>query len=181
MNSSNHSDNPRGPRAAMLLLLLLLVAVALFSVAASAPTTASNSDLLAHGSEENVWVAQILKRPTEKTVIRARTVPDSQWQELLRLNGRAIDLASRGTSLAVLMENGDWLLVWSGGFSTGPALPNGMKLLAIATDRDMLLGIGAPGGAGTGSSAATTPSTAAASTTTSPAGSKLTVFSFDGP
>ena len=91
------------------------------------------ADLLAHANDQTLWIAQIDPYPALRTTIRYRALGgELQWRELPRLTGRATDLASRGSSLAVLMESGEWLLVWPGQYSTGPALPEGAKMKPAA-------------------------------------------------
>src|SRR5438132_2359319 len=97
-----------GNRSAAILLLCLFIC---------APSR--GADLLAHANDQTLWIAQIEQIPTLRTTVRYRALGgEMQWRELPRLTGRATDLASRGSSLAVLMESGEWPLVWPGQYST---------------------------------------------------------------
>jgi uncharacterized RDD family membrane protein YckC len=160
-------------------------------------STARAAELLAQANDQTVWIAQVNQTPPVRTTIRYRAVGgDLQWRELPRLAGKVIDMASRGSSLAVLMDTGEWLLVWPNGYSTGPALPRGAKMIAIASQQDALYAIGITGGARalsaqstatttSKSAPATTPTTSESPATTEPSISgpppeKLALFKFDG-
>src|SRR5262249_43218296 len=126
-------------------ITVLFLAFCAFS-AGLAPASARGADLLAHANDQTMWIAQISQIPSVRTTIRYRAVGgELQWRELPRLAGRAIDLASRGSQLAVLMESGEWLLVWPNGYSTGPALPRGGKMIALASQQDAIYAIGITG------------------------------------
>src|SRR5947208_16734452 len=121
--------------AAILVLCLLICAPVL------------GADLLANADDQTLWIAQVEQIPTLRTTIRYRALGgELQWRELPRLTGRATDLASRGSSLAVLMESGEWLLVWPGQYSTGPALPEGAKKIPLAGHGEVPFAIGLNGG-----------------------------------
>src|SRR5438046_6121120 len=83
------SDNPRATtrQASVLRHARVLVALlGVFIVAAARAATGPTADLLAHGSEDTVWVAQVIKSPAEKTAVRYRPIFEKQWQEMPRLN-----------------------------------------------------------------------------------------------
>src|SRR3954464_14364073 len=74
--------------------LMLLVALVAASFVHAQP-----SDLLAHGTDDVFWVAQVVsstdgKQRHEETIIRARGIGGGQtrWVEVTRLNERVIDL-----------------------------------------------------------------------------------------
>src|SRR5262249_25943921 len=120
-------DNPSCGFIALLSLLLMLVAGSASHLCAA--------DLLAHANEQTLWIAQVEQRPLRPPNLRYRARGgDVLWREHPKLTGRATALASRGngTTAAVLMESGEWLLVWPGGYSSGPALPDGAKMIALA-------------------------------------------------
>ena len=75
---------------------------------------------------------------------RPLNAADQAWRELPTLAGRVVQIASRADSAAMLMDDGQWLLLWSDGSSTGPALPDHFRMIALASDRDTLYAIGAP-------------------------------------
>src|SRR5262245_59313401 len=111
------------------ILLLVLVFIA--------PSALAASDVVAHASDDTLWVGQVL-RPSDgksvKTAMRFRLLnaADQAWRELPTVNGRVAQIAHRGQTAAVLLENGEWLLVWAEGSasgSSGPSLPRHAKML----------------------------------------------------
>jgi uncharacterized RDD family membrane protein YckC len=150
----------------------LLLMCALLQSQARADT-APQSNVVAHASEDTLWVATVMAAPEikpsgEKTDIRFRALntADQSWHELLNapLAGRVVQMAHRGQTAAVLLKSGEWMLLWPQGSSTGPSLPKRAKMLALASERDRntLYAIGA------GAPAATTESSENASTEPSP-------------
>ena len=111
------------------------------------------SNVIAHASDDTLWVANVLAAPDvkpsgEKTTIRFRTLntADQSWHELPTQPGRVLQIANRGQTAAVLMKSGEWLLLWPDGSSTGPSLPKKSRMLALASERDRntLYAIGVP-------------------------------------
>jgi uncharacterized RDD family membrane protein YckC len=183
-------NNSRPPK---LLLFLLLAALAQtttvttfiassFAAAPAAPTTAP-SDLLAHGSAEMYWIARIgpasssssSSSATSESFIQSRHIGgDPRFKLVARYSAaRVVSLTSRGNQLAVLLDNGDWRLIWETE-SSGGALPDdGSKLLALAGAPDVLWAIGSAGeGIKPTSKPTTSPATQPA-TTMPAAGTKL--------
>jgi uncharacterized RDD family membrane protein YckC len=126
-------------------LFLAIVPLLMLNAAARAQV----SDLLAHGSGDRLWLAEVVQQPEpqggERTILRTRQTGagNTQWIELARLNGRVVALANRGNDLVALLDSGDWLIVWSNGRTPGPSLPQGRRILAIASDEHSLYAIGA--------------------------------------
>jgi len=92
--------------------------------AQAAPAPAVPADLLAHGGlapspyggEELFWVAQVVpnKEPgASGSVTRffAVRASESKWQQWGEVPARAVSLASRGPQLAVLLDDGSWVLL----------------------------------------------------------------------
>src|SRR5438309_10858 len=112
------------------------------------------SNVIAHASDDTLWVAQVLAAPEakpagEKTAIRFRALntADQSWHELHTLTGvRVVQIANRGQTAAVLTKTGEWMLLWPDGSSTGPSLPKRARRLALASERDRntLYAIGIP-------------------------------------
>lgn len=109
---------------------------------------AQPSDLLAHGTDDVFWVAQVVttndgKQKHEETVIRARGIGGAQtrWVEVTRLNDRVINLASRGSDLVALLNSRDWLVLWDSGQMTGSPIPGGSLIQTMASDRDNIWAI----------------------------------------
>lgn len=109
-------------------------------------------DLVTHASSRRYWVSQVLPRtpgrgpsPT-RSAVRVREAAGAAnqgWQRVIVVQGRVIDLAHRADNAALLLEDGSWLLAWPGGSSTGPSLPAGSALRAIAADDASLWAVGA--------------------------------------
>ncbi|MDB5301052.1 MAG: family rane protein [Phycisphaerales bacterium] len=117
--------------------------------ARSAPATQpAGQDLLAHGTDDHLWVGYVSVPPfpkgaTEQTRIAFRVANKDEWEFLTNIGARAIGLANRGTQLAVLLEGGDWVLVSEDGSSaSGQPLPDGAKLLALGNDASTLWAVG---------------------------------------
>ncbi len=110
-----------------------------------------HQDLLAQGSLDErtdrsdwVWVARVVPSaasPGEATTtVYVRKSGGSQWAELARgLGGRAVSIASRGEQVALLLDNGEWVIVSidpSAGLSSGrPLNVNGGAIVALSNDR----------------------------------------------
>lgn len=93
------------------------------------------------------WIAQI--EPTAesgvRTTIQQRKVDTgTAWQTIARVGARVVSMADRGTQLAVLLDNGDWMLIWEDGSSDGPIPEDGAKLQKFASG-DSLWAIAATG------------------------------------
>jgi len=129
----------------------MIVLLACFCACQSARAA---STVVAHASEDTLWIAQVLpdtqtKPPSMKSTMRYRAlnVADQSWHELPILPGQVVvQLANRGQTAAVLINNGEWLMLWTEGNSVGPALPRRAKMLAIASsgNGDSIYAIAAP-------------------------------------
>lgn len=112
-------------------------------LAPSVQAEVGRQDLLAHGSDEALWVAQI---DQTKPGLRAEDVPeflttlhmrgaDGDWRKLTRVGKRVTSLANRGSQLAVLQEDGQWFLASEDGVVVGQTLPiPSGRLLTLAND-----------------------------------------------
>jgi uncharacterized RDD family membrane protein YckC len=135
---------------------------------APAAASAAPRDLQAHGSDERLWLARAEPLPGKPTsyattlFVREKFSPD--WRRLPPLGIRVIGLGSRGSQLAILLENGEWRLATEGGFASGRPLPGGARMLAIGSDADALWAVArVPASAST--RPATRPSTTRSGTT----------------
>ena len=184
---NNHFSNARmAIRIFCVAWILSIAGGARIALADAVP----ESNVVAHASEDTLWVAQVLAAPEikpsgEKTVIRFRALnsADQAWHELPTLAGRVVQIADRGQTAAVLMKDGEWLLLWPDGSSTGPSLPRHAKMVALASehDRNTLYAIGLPGPAATTEStqpATTEPATATTQPQIDP--DKPILFAFEG-
>src|SRR3982750_2061733 len=93
---------------------------------APAPTSSPVRDLLAYGTDQRFWSADIIpvvqaKTPSAKTFLRVLRARDSQWRILGELEAPAISLANRGTELLVVLDGGDWKIVSETGARSGNA------------------------------------------------------------
>jgi uncharacterized RDD family membrane protein YckC len=96
-------------------------------------------DLLALGGEQAYWVVEVAPVQREdgtalETRLRMRQLGAAErWRRLNPMTARAVALAERGTELALLLENGQWLLVWSEGSRRGASAIPG-RGIALAGD-----------------------------------------------
>jgi hypothetical protein len=146
-------------------LLSLIVAFMALLALAGAPARAQ--DLLAHGTDDVFWIAQVVSTSDggarhDETVIHARGIGGGQtrWVEVTRLDARAINLAARGSDLVALLSSRNWLILWGTGQITGPPLGGGSIIQTMASDRDTIWAIGI-----VGSPPSTEPSTTRTATT----------------
>src|SRR5688500_8645264 len=145
-------------------VLLVLAAVVLPSLSAFG---AAARDLQAHGSDKRLWLARVEPSPAKPseqvTVLFVREDFTSDWRRLPALQTRVTGLASRGSQLAILLENGEWRLMTETSFASGRPLPDGGRMVALASDATALWAVArvpaAKGGQPT-TSAASAPSTA---------------------
>jgi uncharacterized RDD family membrane protein YckC len=131
----NCPARPAAPAAVAVLLALL-------ALAGAAPAAQPEVRLLAQGARERYWVARVYddaQRGGPLSDVYARPAADGDWRPIARVEGRAVDLADRGDQLALLLDNGGWLLVSDETVATGRAPPPGVRLLALASRGDTLL------------------------------------------
>jgi uncharacterized RDD family membrane protein YckC len=149
-------------------------------------------DVLAHGDDEHFWVGQVTPLATVpksvQTTVYDRVVgQDDKWETLARTPARVVELASRGSQPAALLDDGTWMLLYtdSAPFTAGP-LPAPARMIALAGGRDAWWAVGAvPGGMAviaqptTGPATRPAPSAAAATqpASTRPAVTRLVLFS----
>src|SRR3954464_9789570 len=102
---------------------------------------AAPPDLLAHGTDQPLWVAQVT-RPRgigmtgEKTVLRLRGLGDEKrWRFAGDVGDRVYALSNRGEELAVVVYDG-WRLVSPSGVRSGTPLPNDSRVVEIAGEGD---------------------------------------------
>lgn len=155
--------------AAALLMIVL-------STTASAQTTrpaTSQASIAAHGQATRFWLAARGLDPNERrlgemTRVYVRRDGESQWTGLMDIPGPVVELASRGTQLAVVTSDGQWLLATDKGPSSGRPLPAPAKLVTLGSGDQTLWAIGQlpPRAAST---ATTGPATSMPSLTTAPA------------
>ena len=78
---------------------------------------ATRQDLVAHGSADRFWIARILPGDADtspvKTQVYVRSVGESRWLPVTRepIESRVVAMAHRGPQLALLLDDGAWLLV----------------------------------------------------------------------
>jgi uncharacterized RDD family membrane protein YckC len=158
-----HAGHPRESIARLRNLAMVLAAILLFVLPAhfalaSAPTTQATQpatqpanarrNLLAHANKDFFWVARITppegSADTDHTRIDYRSAGSSAWESLTDIPARAIGLADLGGRVAVLIESGEWLLFGEEGSGSvsGEPLPRNAKIVAIATESDVLWAIG---------------------------------------
>ncbi|MEA2736000.1 MAG: hypothetical protein QOE14_2451 [Humisphaera sp.] len=145
------------------------------AAAAATPARSMVRDLLAFGTEERFWSADVIPlmqgKPSggTKTFLRVRGPGDSEWKGIGELDAPALSLAHRGTELLVVLEDGDWKIVSDSGARSGNPLPGRAAVIALAGDGDDVWAIGVPpAGAAAASTSATTAPTTTAATTSAP-------------
>jgi hypothetical protein len=103
-------------------------------------------EVLTHGTDDLYWIARVEPSPPDqkiiRTVVQMRASGAQRWRMLSKLDGRAVALANRGKDLAVLLETGQWMLLWEKGGALGQPLPNDAQVLALAGDDTALWAIG---------------------------------------
>src|SRR6185503_5940408 len=96
----------------------------------------SEAQLLAHGTGETYWVARVYgdaeRGGAFVTDVYARSAGEAPWHPVARVEGRAVQVAHRGSQLALLLDGGAWLLVSEETVATGRAPPAGARLLGLA-------------------------------------------------
>lgn len=173
-------------KPALINFAVLLVALLCAAAQAVEPVPAS---LLAHGSDQMLWIALTTAgeqpgEPERKTVLRYREA-GGDWRDLGVIGAPVIDLASRGDQLLVALENGEWMLVWPGGSASGPIPPSGAHVRALAARDESVWAVAlVSGGAAAVGPPSTRPTTrlrAATAPVTLPAGpAKLSLLRFTG-
>lgn len=112
-------------------------------------------DVLAHASADRVWVARVAATQTaggasfdQTSILVRQSGPGQEWKNWVTIPARVSAMASRSSSLVVLLSSGDWMSLWGPtGGSTGSPLPAGGRIRAIANDGDSLWAVGSvPGG-----------------------------------
>jgi uncharacterized RDD family membrane protein YckC len=136
---------------ATLCATIALVASARVAAAADGDT------VLAHGTDQMYWVA-IVSPPrstsgpsalvggatseSARSVVQARTNGGQRWHVLAKLDAPVLGMSHRADSVAVLLGNGQWMLLWSGGGAVGKPLPGRMQMLALGGSSDALWAVG---------------------------------------
>src|SRR4051812_36717692 len=96
----NRSSRFARPVAAAILLLFIAISAC----------AAVRNDLIAHASEDTLWLAQVRQSTDphngEYTTLRYRSLNtgDPLWRELPRVNGRVVQMTHRGGTLAVMLS-----------------------------------------------------------------------------
>jgi uncharacterized RDD family membrane protein YckC len=106
-------------------------------------------DLLAHGARDRFWVARVSAGEVDnanapaplRTYVYVRSVGDSQWLPAVQVDSRVVAMAHRGSQLALLLAEGDWLLASEEALVTGRPVPGGGQVIDLASDQDTLLAL----------------------------------------
>jgi uncharacterized RDD family membrane protein YckC len=132
--------------------LLALLCLMQFAGIAAAETR----NLLVHGSAERYWIVRIEQETaggyaspagataTLRSVVLSRRLT-GPWKQIARLSLPIVSVAHRGTQLAALLDNGQWMLLWDGGSTVGPLPEDGAKLVYLTSDGQHLFAVGATG------------------------------------
>lgn len=121
-----------------------LAFVLVLLLAASWGWSAPKTNLFAQGDTGGgLWLTLVINDPTVEgkplvSVVRYRGPQDRDWTEAARINGSAIGTAAVSSQLAVLLDTGQWIMVWPGGAVTGTPLPGNTPIRALGSDGDTL-------------------------------------------
>jgi uncharacterized RDD family membrane protein YckC len=139
----------------VLLLSMLLVGARVRAAGLNASPVAAVSyeSILAHAGDQRLWVARVGTSADAgpahgvHTDILIRGIdqkPGNQdWHAFASVPARVTAMASRGSELAVLLEDGSWMRLWSAdGAASGLALPAGGQMRTLASDGVSLWAIG---------------------------------------
>jgi uncharacterized RDD family membrane protein YckC len=131
--------------------------LALLAVLACANLAAADTrQLLVHGSSDRYWIVRIEQESaggqaspagasaTLRSIVLARRLT-GPWKQIARLSLPIVSVAHRGTQLAALLDNGQWMLLWDGGNTVGPLPQDGAKLIHLVSDGQNLFAVGATG------------------------------------
>src|SRR5436189_263247 len=87
-------------------------------------------DLVAHGSDDRFWIADVsvgtgADKAQVRTDLYVRSVGESRWLPVTRepIESRVVAMAHRGPQLALLLDDGAWLLVSEQALVTGRPPP----------------------------------------------------------
>jgi hypothetical protein len=111
----------------------LLLAFGALTLLGAAPV-----GLLSHGTEERYWIGVLVPHPSDDThvqlALRVRQAGSDRWQPLGRFPARARGLAHHRQDLAVLLEDGQWMLVWENNRTPGSRPDRASRILALASE-----------------------------------------------
>jgi uncharacterized RDD family membrane protein YckC len=105
------------------------------------------------------WIGRVTKADdgSVRTIIQSRGIGGQvTWKRIAQPGGTVVSMASRDNELAVLLDGGDWMLVWDGGSSSGELPEDGAKLIKLAGSKQTLWAIAAAGQGRAPSTSATT-------------------------
>lgn len=128
------TSDARRPFAALLPALLMLLAGLLTAAPAPGATPA------AHGTAQRLYVA--FAEEDETSWIQYRTPEQPAWRPFAQMSQPVVAMTHVGGEVVILLESGEWRLLWSGGERLGPSLPQRSRILAIAGYGDRLFAIG---------------------------------------
>jgi uncharacterized RDD family membrane protein YckC len=118
--------------------------------AGAAAADVPQRDLFLEGSNQQVWVAQVVSgndangQPGPRTMIRTRAAEgDTAWRPVTHIPARVTAVTRRGPELVVLLEGGGWQLVGDA-IRSGSSLPGGAVPIALAGGDESLWAVATP-------------------------------------
>jgi uncharacterized RDD family membrane protein YckC len=132
---------------------LIILCLLAYAGVASADTR----QLLVHGSADRYWIVRIEQDPATadgnqagaapalRSTVLSRRSSVSPWKQIARLSVPIVSVTHRGSQLGVLMDNGQWMLVWDGGNVMGALPQDGAKLIELTSDGEHLWAVGVTG------------------------------------
>lgn len=146
----------RWPITAPVFVVFAIIALTLPAHAAPPAVQGERGqNLIAYGNEEAFWIARMTAPGTggseagaAQTQVMVRLAGTAEWAELRQVGPRAISLASRGGQLAMLLEDGEVLLLSTSSATSGPRVRvPGAELIALGTEDTNLWALASvPGG-----------------------------------
>ena len=114
-------------------------------------TQPSRPSLLAYGSSDHYWIANIesykeANKIQYKTLLRGQILPAGDWKDLGVVYGYAAGLAEAQNELAILLDDGSWKRRTDTGLTTGQVVPGSGPVLAWGSAGSTLYAIRAVNG-----------------------------------
>jgi uncharacterized RDD family membrane protein YckC len=152
----------------------LLLGLALF-LGCLLPSAALAKDLLVDASNQTMWVAATMPGDNglpPESLIFGRTMGNDQWQQLYEIASPMVALTHQAGEPAIVLDNGQWMFIYSDGRSLGPDVPARGNLVQLSADGDLLYGLAWVNGGLASLHTTTQPTTASTSS------SKLVLLQF---
>lgn len=94
------------------------------------------AQVAALGTKDSYWISRTVRDSTGAvhSFIQFRAVNSaSPWRSIAEFSTPVFVVAARGTDLAAMQANGDWMVVWPGGSAAGTGLRDGARLIGLSS------------------------------------------------